>query len=177
MPASLTQQLVASQQERKSSWKDGSTCMCTKCVLCCVVWCVVRQVAWRCVVRCLVWRTSFGAVFPPAVAQGHIPPRRATSHDAWPHHSATQKFAAFHHLPLPSPPSSSSPSPLSSSQNCYSLLPASRGHFMERTRRPRKRSDPEGRGVWDFTCNHEAAGSDVWLKPGFSSSSAQPSRP
>ena len=42
---------------------------------------------------------------------------------------------------------------------------------------PRKRSDPEGRGVWDFTYNHEAAGSDVWLKPGFSSSSAQPSRP
>ena len=42
---------------------------------------------------------------------------------------------------------------------------------------PRKRSDPKGRPVWDFTYNHEAAGSNVWLKPGFSSSSAQPSRP
>ena len=28
----------------------------------------------------------------------------------------------------------------------------------------RKRSDPEGRSVWDFTHNHEAAGSEVWLK-------------
>ena len=35
----------------------------------------------------------------------------------------------------------------------------------------------KARGVWDFTYNHEAAGSVVWLKPGFSSSSAQPSRP
>ena len=49
-------------------------------------------------------------------------------------------------------------------------------HFMERERRPRERHDPEGRRVWDFTYNHEAAGSDVLLKPGFSSSSAQPSR-
>ena len=51
------------------------------------------------------------------------------------------------------------------------------GIFTERRRRPRTRRDPEGRSVWDFTHNHEAAGSDVWLKPVFSSSSAQPSRP
>ena len=66
--------------------------------------------------------------------------------------------------------------------NVYSVLPVNRPggkwsggrrvwHFGERGRRPRKRSDP------NFTYNHEAAGSDVWLKPGFSSSSAQPSRP
>ena len=70
----------------------------------------------------------------------------------------------------------------------YSLLPASRAggkksdrrrgwHFMERGRRPRKRRDPEGRSVWDCTHNHDAAWSDFWLKPGFSSSSSQPSRP
>ena len=44
-------------------------------------------------------------------------------------------------------------------------------------RRPRKGSDPDWRSVWELTYNHEAAGSDVWPKPGFSSSSAQPSRP
>ena len=50
------------------------------------------------------------------------------------------------------------------------------GILRKRRRRPRKRRDFRGRSVWDFTYNHEAAGSDVWLKPGFSSSSAQPSR-
>ena len=40
-------------------------------------------------------------------------------------------------------------------------------HFMEREDCPRKRRDPKGRSVWDFTYNHEATGSDVWLKPGF----------
>ena len=70
----------------------------------------------------------------------------------------------------------------------YSVLPVNRAggkksdgrrvwHLMERGRRPRERSDPEGRRVCDFTYNHEAAGSDVRLKLGFSSSSAQPSRP
>ena len=44
---------------------------------------------------------------------------------------------------------------------------------MERGHRPRERRDPKGRGVWDFMYNHEAAGSDVWFKPGFSSSSAK----
>ena len=85
-----------------------------------------------------------------------------------------QKLGVHRHLPNKAQP--------------YFLLPNKRAggkksdrrrvwHFMDRERRPRKRRDPKGRSVWDFTYNHEAAGSDVWLKPGFSSSSAQPSRP
>ena len=88
--------------------------------------------------------------------------------------SVCQKLGVYRHLPMKAQP--------------YFLLPNKRAggkrsnrrrvwHFMDRERRPRERRDPEGRSVWDFTYNHEAAGSDVWLKPGFSSSSAQPSRP
>ena len=44
---------------------------------------------------------------------------------------------------------------------------------VEPGRNPPKRREPIGRGVWDFTCNHEAAGFDVWLKPVPSSSSAK----
>ena len=44
-------------------------------------------------------------------------------------------------------------------------------------RLPPKRRDPQGRGVRDFTYNHEAAGSDVWLSPVPPLSSAQPCRP
>ena len=49
-------------------------------------------------------------------------------------------------------------------------------HFVERERRPREHRDLEGRNVWDSTYNHKAAGSDVWLRPGFSFSTAQSSR-
>ena len=88
--------------------------------------------------------------------------------------SVCQKLGVYRHWPMKAQP--------------YFLLPNKRAggkrsdrrrvwHFVVRERRPRKRRDPKGRSVWDFTYNHEAAGSDVWLKPGFSSSSAQPSRP
>ena len=49
-------------------------------------------------------------------------------------------------------------------------------HFTERVR-PRESSELTSRRIWDFKNNHEAAGTDVWLKPKFSSSSDQPSRP
>ena len=50
----------------------------------------------------------------------------------------------------------------SSGQSCRweEVRWASRLAFMERGRRPRKRGDPKGRSVWDFTHNHEAAGAD-----------------
>ena len=45
---------------------------------------------------------------------------------------------------------------------------------MDPGRLPPNRGDPKGRNVWDPTYNHEAAGSDVWLKlvPSFSSDQA-----